>query len=91
MQPRMTNERASALSTSAHPSAPLIAIQALERLYTKLAQRPNPERSALVLRSPQCEHGCDVCYLTCAVIPERIAWWEAELAKSCGTAAVGRC
>lgn len=58
---------------------------AITGLETRLQQRPNyqPDRpKALVLRSPACSHGCTTCYMTCAIAPERLAWWRNELAAA---------
>lgn len=68
----------------------MLALQALERLHGILASRPNPQYRDVRLERSACEHECDHCYMECAVAPKRIEWWEGELAKACGTTAVGR-
>jgi hypothetical protein len=58
---------------------------AIARLEVTLEQRPNyqPRSSkALALRNPACAHGCAVCYMECAIAPERLAWWQNELAMA---------
>jgi hypothetical protein len=84
------NDRVSPASSPAS-NYPLIAMQAIEKFAMIVAARPNyrPERpSELALKKPACEHECDKCYMGCAVAAERLAWWEGELAKACGTRAI---
>lgn len=60
----------------------------------RVASRPNytPQQSdTLILRNPACEHGCITCYMACAIAPSRLAWWEGELARLCGSSTSGRC
>ena len=54
-----------------------IALHALSRLQGKLDSRP--VEGGLTLGTPACARRCAVCYLECAIIPERIDWWEGEL------------
>jgi len=71
---------------------PLHAMSMIEQFAGRIAARPhfNPERRDTALSAPQCEHQCARCYMECAVAPARLAWWENELAKACGTRAIGR-
>ena len=63
-----------------------IAMAALNRLRERLAARPD-RSGGIVLReaAPDCPHGCESCYLACAVLPGRIKWWEAELTSFCSS------
>lgn len=58
---------------------------AIAKLEAIIQQRPNyqPMRpTALALDHPACSHGCSTCFMTCAIAPERLAWWENELAMA---------
>jgi len=77
--------------SSADAKYALIAMQAIEKHAMIVAARPNykPSRpTELPLKRAVCEHACDKCYMGCAIAPERLLWWEGELAKACGTGAV---
>lgn len=58
---------------------------ALVNLRAIVAVRPGyqpPTSKPLVLKQPACEHQCPTCYMACAIAPERVAWWETELARA---------
>src|ERR1700761_4801176 len=40
-----------------------------------------PRVEPIVLQEPACEVGCRTCLLECAVIPERLAWWDGEIER----------
>jgi hypothetical protein len=70
----------------AEPTQPISAAvcrTAIDKLQATLDSRPHyqPTRpTALVLDHPACEHMCRNCYMSCAIAPERIDWWQKELA-----------
>jgi hypothetical protein len=63
----------------------------IERFAKRVEERPNykPERGGLVLRSPACAHACAKCFMECAIAPERLRWWQAELEKFDGSSSMG--
>lgn len=70
------------------------AMRNISMFAGRIASRPHyrPDRSgALILNEAACEHNCAACYLACAIAPDRLAWWERELARVCGSPAMGRC
>ncbi len=70
-----------------------IAAYNIERFSAIIASRPNykPDKDdTLRSRKPACEWGCAVCHMECAIAPDRLAWWQAELAKTCGSSQMGR-
>lgn len=85
---------------SAHANSPSAittmwsaAMTNIERYSAIVASRPNyqPERDEqLTLNRPACEWQCAKCYMTCAIAPNRVEWWQNELAKSCGSSSIGR-
>lgn len=71
-----------------------IALRNISIFAERIASRPNyrpPEGETLILRTPACEHECTSCFMSCAIAPARLQWWEQELARLCGSATVGRC
>src|SRR3546814_13572790 len=63
-----------------------IALGAIKKLDAKYEARPLPgtENSIrLNCKAVDCElrDRCKTCILDCAVVPERLAWWEKELAR----------
>ena len=73
-------------------SWPLHAMAMIERFSARIAARPYiPDgETAIILNTPQCVHNCDRCFLECAVAPARLKWWQGELARACGSSAMGR-
>jgi len=37
--------------------------------------------SAVLMMEPACDVGCRTCLLECAVLPQRLAWWEREVER----------
>jgi hypothetical protein len=35
----------------------------------------------IVLARPACEHACEQCLMSCAILPERTEWWRSELRR----------
>ncbi|MYL97927.1 hypothetical protein GR702_09100 [Novosphingobium sp. FGD1] len=70
----------------------LHAMAMVDKFSRRIAARPYPAPAGrdTTLREAQCQHGCDPCFMECAVAPARLAWWEAQLARSCGSASIGR-
>lgn len=71
----------------------LAVIYNLERYGAILQARPNyrPDREdKLTLKTPACHHGCAKCYMECAIAPERLKWWKAEMEKLEGILTAGR-
>jgi hypothetical protein len=55
-----------------------------QRLRTRLASRPiEPTPNAIKLNKRHCKMVCHLpsCHLECAVLPERLQWWEAEVKR----------
>ena len=78
---------------SMQPDLVMAAMHNIAVFAEPIANRPNdsPEREeSLMLRKPACEWECATCYMGCAIAPARLAWWEGELAKGCGSAKIGR-
>ncbi|MYL97232.1 hypothetical protein GR702_05530 [Novosphingobium sp. FGD1] len=71
---------------------PLHAMAMVDMFSRRIAARPYPapENRTLTLRSPQCSYGCERCFMECAIAPARLAWWEEQLAHSCGSPSIGR-
>ena len=46
-----------------------------ENMGTKIAP--------LTLREPACLVRCPTCLMSCAILPERIAWWSLEIERLC--------
>lgn len=70
----------------ATPWKPIPADQcraAIANLAMTVASRPHYQpqtAAAIALDRPACEHMCPNCYMACAIAPERLAWWQRELA-----------
>lgn len=61
-----------------------MCLEAIEGFESKLADRPAYAASlegSIRLREPACELKCRNCYMQCAIAPERLEWWEKELAS----------
>jgi len=56
-----------------------IAKDVLARLEDKLLTRPVV--GAIKLNTPACAMSCPTCNIECAIIPDRIDWWEAEVER----------
>jgi hypothetical protein len=73
---------------------PLHAMSMIERFSERIASRPplaaSKREHCVVLRTPQCGHDCNPCVLECAIAPDRLVWWERELARACGSSTMGR-
>lgn len=55
-----------------------LATGALARLTNLLEARPY-EDGDLKMVKPACELGCRTCFMECAILPDRISWWQGEL------------
>lgn len=71
------------------PVHPMVApsLFAIARIEEMLAARPVREGLILHAESSKCERRCPTCYLGCAILPDRLAWWENELDKAGGVPA----
>lgn len=54
-----------------------VCLDAIRRLDEKQAARPVKE--GMALSGPRCAMKCPTCYMECAIIEERLEWWEREL------------
>lgn len=72
--------------------APLHAMAMIEKWSGRIASRPNDRArdGGLILNVAQCEWECDKCYMECAIAPKRLAWWEGQLSRLCGSDVIGR-
>ena len=70
----------------------LHAMAMIEKWSGRIAHRPyeRAKDGGIILNVAQCEHECAKCYMECAIAPERLEWWEGELARSLGSSAMGR-
>lgn len=71
------------------------AMENIERYSAIIASRPHYQpkwagEDTDLLRHAACERQCDKCYMACAIAPERLKWWENQLAKACGSSQIGR-
>jgi len=73
-------------------SYPLHAMAMIEKWSARIANRPHERAKdgGIILNAAQCEWECAKCYMECAIAPGRLEWWEQELARSCGSSAMGR-
>lgn len=68
------------------------AMTNIERYSAIVASRPNYQpkhEDEIALGRAACEWQCAKCYMTCAIAPDRVEWWQNELAKTCGSSAIG--
>lgn len=68
----------------------LWAMQMIERQSAIVARRPAAAPDEQQLANPACKHGCNACYMSCAISPARLKWWEEELARLTGASTIGR-
>src|SRR3569623_1069225 len=40
-----------------------------------------PRVEPIMLQEPACDVGCRSCLLECAIMPERLAWWNGEIER----------
>lgn len=68
----------------------MLVMRMIEQHSAAIGRRPHADQSGDRLANPACEHGCNACYMSCAIAPARLKWWEGELACLTGASTIGR-
>lgn len=77
----------SAISRNAHESQAALARTLIAGNFLDMLDIENEKGTMddatrpVLLSEPACDVGCRTCFLECAVLPQRLAWWEGEVER----------